>query len=116
MNVAKGLRKFRIPLFEERMNEAALAGERRFVSVADCEALANDIVEGNLQRLAEQQALGGEWLLFAEHDGKRYYLCVCTHDKSQHEHVRATIDAVCCKEFPFLTSILGPEEGGLTHE
>lgn len=106
MNVQKGLSKYGIPFFEQKIQEAKDAGEERFLSPEDVPALVNDVVSGNRQRLAEDQAITGEWLVFAKHEGKNYYLCVTTHDKSTHDHLRKQIDEVCCKEFPFLVNLL----------
>lgn len=106
MNVQKGLGKYGIPFFEQKIQEAKEAGEERFLSAEDVPALVNDIVSGNRQRLAEAQAITGEWLVFAKHEGKNYYLCVTTHDKSTHDHIRKLIDEVCCIEFPFLAKLL----------
>lgn len=106
MNVQKGLSKYGMPFFEQKIQEAKDAGEERFLSPDDVPALVSDIVRGNRERLAEAQAITGEWLVFAKHEGKNYYLCVTTHDKSTHDHLRKQIDEVCCKEFPFLANLL----------
>ncbi|AGG88790.1 hypothetical protein R2APBS1_1658 [Rhodanobacter denitrificans] len=110
MNFKKGLDKFKIPLFLQRMKEAREAGVERYVTLEDVDALATDMVQGNLARLAERQAMSGEWLMFAEHEGRRYYLCLATHDSSQHDGIRTQIDEICCKEFPFLKTILNDLE------
>jgi len=110
-NIQHGLRRHGIPLFTQRAEEAAADGKLRYVSQEDIGALAHDVVTGNWQRLSAAQALTGEWLLFAKHAGQNYYLDLGTHDKSTHENVRSQIDAIYCKEFPFLTLIL---DGGDT--
>ena len=110
-NIQQGLRRHGIPLFRQRAEEAAAAGELRYVSQEDIGALVHEVVTGNWQRLSDSQALTGEWLLFAKHAGQNYYLGLATHDKSVHQNVRSQIDAICCKEFPFLTSVL---DGGDT--
>lgn len=106
MNVNKGLNQCGIPLFEKKMQEANEAGELRYLTPEDIPALVEDAVSGNRQRLAKRQALTGEWIIFAKHEGKNYYLTVATHDSAAHDNVRKEIDGVCCKEFPFLVQIL----------
>lgn len=105
-NVQRGLNIYGIPFFEQKIREAEEADEERFLTAEDVPALVNDIVSGNRQRLAEAQAITGEWLIFAKHEGQNYYLCVTTHDSSTHDHVRKQIDEVCCREFPFLAKLL----------
>lgn len=105
-NIQKGLNKFGMPLMSEWVREAKESGEERLFSAEHVAPLVNDIVSGNLQRLASEQAVTGEWLIYAQHQGKNYYLCLGTHDKQSHENLRRQIDAVCCLEFPFLTAFL----------
>jgi hypothetical protein len=39
-------------------------------------------VHGNWKRLATAAKLTGEWIIYAHYDGKNYYLCLGTHDRS----------------------------------
>lgn len=105
-NVAKGLDRYEIPLFKQMIKEAEEAGEERFLALEDIPSIVEDVVSGNRQRLAEQQALSGEWIMFAKHEGQNYYLTIATHDSSTHDRVREQIDQVCCVEFPFLAQLL----------
>ena len=105
-NVQLALNKYGIPYFEEKIREAKEANEERFVTVADVKAIANDVVHGNLMRRREDEAMTGEWLLFAKHEGENYYLAVTTHDRSAHPQIRQQIDTICCHEFPFLIKLL----------
>lgn len=106
MNVDKGLNRYGMPFFEQKIKEAKEAGELRYLEPEDVPALVDDIVRGNRQRLAEQQALSGEWIIFAKHEGKNYYLTIATHDSATHQRVREQINHVCCIEFPFLAQML----------
>jgi len=110
MNVDKGLKLFGMPFFDQKIREAANAGETRYFDPEDIPALVDDIVIGNRRRLAEQQALSGEWIVFAKHEGQNYYLTIATHNSETHQHVREQIDRVCCIEFPFLTKLLADAE------
>ncbi|NWB63902.1 hypothetical protein [Pseudomonas sp. F1002] len=109
-NIQKGLNWFDIPLFKQMIQDAENAGEERFVEPRHIPALAADIVSGSWQRLAERQALSGEWIVFAKHEGQNYYLTIATHDSDTHQHVRDHIDQVCCVEFPFLSQLLADAE------
>ncbi|QQQ50146.1 hypothetical protein JJQ97_22930 [Pseudomonas syringae] len=106
MNVEKGLNQCGMPFFETKVQEAKDAGELRYLTPEDVPALVDDVISGNRQRLAERQALSGEWIVFARHEGQNYYLTVATHDRATHDQVREQIDEVCSKEFPFLTQML----------
>lgn len=106
LNILKGLKRYSIPVFQQRIEEAKAAGEERYVLPEDIESIATDAVHGNWMRLAADEALTGEWLVFAEHEGKNYYLCLGTHEKSTHEALRQQIDTMCCQEFPFLSKLL----------
>jgi hypothetical protein len=106
MNVKKGLGRYGIPFFEKKMREAEEAGEVRHVKLADLDAIVADMVPGNLQRLADDQAMTGEWLIYACYRSKNYYLCVGTHHKETHPQLRQLIDCMCCEDFPFLAELL----------
>lgn len=106
MNIDKGLNWFGMPFFEQKVREAEDAGELRYLEPEDVPKLVDDMVSGNYRRLAEKQALSGEWIIFAKHDGQNYYLTIATHDETTHEQVRQQIEAVCCVEFPFLAKLL----------
>jgi hypothetical protein len=91
---------------KQREREAQDAWEERYVSIEDVSSLAHDAVQGNLKRLATVEALTGEWIIYAQHDGKNYYLCLGNHKRSEHNYLRQQIDAICCEEFPFLPALL----------
>ena len=106
INLQKGLKRYGLPLFDQRIKEAEEAAEERYVTIEDIPSLANDAMHGNWMRLAEAEALTGEWIVYAQHEGKNYYLCLGTNDINQHEDLRNQIDAICCQEFPFLSTLL----------
>ena len=106
MNIEKGLNRYKIPFFQQKIIEAQQAGEERFMSVADIPMLVNEVVSGNYSRLAENEALTGEWLVFAKHEEKNYYLALALHDSETHGALRQQIEAVCCREFGFLQELL----------
>ncbi|WP_025647747.1 hypothetical protein [Paraburkholderia fungorum] len=106
LNILKGLKRYSIPVFQQRIDAAKAAGEERYVMPEDIEAIATDAVHGNWMRLAAAEALTGEWIVYAKYEGQNYYLALATHDSSTHDQVRQQIDALCCQEFPFLADLL----------
>jgi len=105
INLKKGIDKYGLPLFKQRMREAEEAGEERYVSIEDCKLLADDAVQGNWMRLASAGALTGEWIVYAQHKGENYYLCLGKHDSGD-GYLREQIEAICFHEFPFLATLL----------
>jgi hypothetical protein len=105
LNVQNALNKYGIPSVEQKVREAEQAGETRYFSAEDVQMVANDVVHGNLARRRQAQQLTGEWIVFAKHEGQNYYLGLATHNES-HENLRQQIDAICCREFPFLEKLL----------
>lgn len=103
-NIRKGIAKFGLPWLKQQIAGSHTSGEERFLTEQDRARIAYDAVVGNWQQLIEHSALTGEWLIFAEHQGKKYYLCLGKHGGD--EMLRSQIDAICLKEFPFLAGIL----------
>lgn len=106
LNVQNALSKHGIPWLIERVREVQEASEERAISVDDCAAIADDAVYGNLRRRANAAEMTGEWIIYAQHEGANYYLCLGDHNKDNHANVRQQIDAICCSEFPFLAAQL----------
>jgi hypothetical protein len=106
INVQHGLKQFGIPYLQRKVQEAKESGEQRYFTVDDVGPLTMDAVHGNWKRLQEAEKLTGEWIVFAKHEGKNYYLCLATHDKSTHADLRQQIDAIAVREFPFLEVLL----------
>lgn len=55
----------------------------------------------SFEQRAHEGKLTGEWIVFAKHEGKNYYLCLATHRTSD-QSIHDKIKAVCWHEFPFL--------------
>jgi len=106
MNLLKGLNRHGMPYVSEQVKASQASGEIRYVTPEDVPAIVDDIISGNLRRLAQESKLTGEWLIFAKHQGENFYLSLATHDKETHESVRQNIDQVCCREFDFLADLL----------
>ena len=114
MNVHLAHQKYGIPYFEQKIREAQEAGEDRYMTAEDVVAIASDVVHGNLARRRTDEAMTGEWLVFAKHEGQNYYLAVTTHDSNDHPQIRQQIDTICCHEFPFLVKLLADAQSAPT--
>jgi hypothetical protein len=106
LNLRMAMHDYGLPAFDAKVAAAASAGETRYMTEEDVKLIAHDAVMGNFLRRAGDQALTGEWIVFARHDGQNYYLSLATHDEQSHADVRSQIDAICCQEFPFLPALL----------
>jgi hypothetical protein len=105
INLRKGIGKHGLPWLEQQVAEAQASGEEKFLTEQDCARIAHDAVIGNWERLVEESALTGEWIIFAKHQEKNYYLCLGQHNSGD-DLLRSQIDSVCLQEYPFLSSIL----------
>lgn len=104
-NIQKGIGKFGLPYVKQKIADAKASGEERYFTEADVAQIAYDAVMSNWERLINSEALTGEWLVFAKHEGKNYYLSLGKHNSGD-DLLRSQIDAVCLQEFPFLKDIL----------
>lgn len=106
-NLMVALKRYGIPTLEQSLAEAEASGVERTLTVQDINRLAHDVVMGNYERRANAQELTGEWIVYAQHQGANYYLCLGRHDSGD-DHLRAQIDLICVPEFPFLSTVLCP--------
>ena len=67
--------------------------------------LANAVVGVYAER-SRAQSLTGEWIVYAQHGGRNYYLCLALHDEGD-AAIFDRIKSGCVGEFPFLRSQLG---------
>lgn len=104
-NLSNAIKQYRLPYFQQMIDEAKAAGEGRFVQIDDIPHIVNDAISGNLQRRKDAGKITGEWIVYAIHDGKNYYLGLCEHSDPQ-EEIRRKIEMTCVLEFPFLKEIL----------
>jgi len=105
INLDQGLKRHGLPWFEQRVREAQEAGEERYLTEEDVKSITHDAVVGNWLRQIDAGKLTGEWIIYARHEDKNYYLCLGQHDSGD-DVLRKKIDDICCQEFPFLASIL----------
>ena len=104
-NLRKGLLRDGLPWLKQQVVEAEASGQERFISTEDCARIAHDAIVSNWERLVKDSALTGEWLIYAKHQGKNYYLCLGKHTSGD-ALLREQIDTICLQEFPFLSQIL----------
>jgi hypothetical protein len=105
INLRLALMKHGLPHMQRMVDEATASGEERFLTDHDIGAITHDAVLGNWSRRSEVSALTGDWIIFAQHGGLNYYLCLASHETGD-EFIRAQIDRVCVHEFPFLADLL----------
>jgi hypothetical protein len=103
-NVKKALNEYGIPFVEEKIREAQVAGEKRFVTIEDVPKIANDVLRNNLARRRSERKMTGEWIVYAQHEDQKFYLCLAKHDDGD-ENIREKIERICVWEFPFLENI-----------
>jgi hypothetical protein len=79
----------------------------RFSKVDDVPAMAHDLVTGAMMRRKAAGALTGEWIVYAVHERRNYYLALWRHADGD-EMLRRNIERLCVPQFPFLKDILPP--------
>jgi hypothetical protein len=111
VNMKNELDRSGIPLLKQKVADAEASGEERYFTVEDAKWIAYEASHGSMLRRMQRNALTGEWLIYAMHEGRSYYLCLGRHDGNDGE-LRTQIDAICCQEFPFLKELLSADGGG----
>jgi hypothetical protein len=65
--------------------------------------LSHRVVSESFEAREQEGKLTGEWIVFAKHDGKNYYLTISTHNTGD-EVIYEQIKSVCFPQFPFLAT------------
>lgn len=107
LNLRRGIRQHGIPIVQKMVDKATAAGEERHFEGAHVAAIADDAVRGTWERLQNQQALTGEWIIFGVHEGANYYLSLGTHAEGD-TILRKQIETFSRQEFPFIAAQLEP--------
>jgi hypothetical protein len=110
-NVKNALNEYRIPFFDEKMREAQIAGKKKSVAKKDLTKIVNDVLTNNLARRRNEGKMTGEWIIYAQREGRNFYLCLAKHDDGD-EKIREKIERICLWEFPFLKTLSKPELNG----
>jgi len=112
-NLQTGLNKERRKQLVQEMMEIYQrhAGSSSTIDEAAADAISREFshkaVRETLDLRTASQALTGQWIVFAKHEGKNYYLCLNTH-KAGDPAIFARIRDHCFIEFPFLRFLLAP--------
>ena len=104
-NLINGINRNGLPWLEERARQVTESGEEHYLTDEDAAYIAHDTVTGNWERRSAGRQFTGEWIIYAQHEGQNYYLCLGKHGDD--EKIRAQIDEICAAEFPFLNALLG---------
>jgi hypothetical protein len=64
--------------------------------------IASEVVDLYAER-STRQALTGEWIVFGQHEGKNYYLCLARHDENNNDIYDRVLHGYS-SQFPFLFS------------
>lgn len=65
--------------------------------------LSHRVVVESLEDRAADNKLTGEWIVFAKHQGQKYYLCLTNHESGD-KNIAQSIKAACGPEFSFLST------------
>lgn len=103
INMQKALHKYGIPALESRVKPADQ--EPEIMTEDILREVMDDAVIGNYRRLAADQKMTGEWIVYTIEDGQNYYLSLGTHGNDASIFQR--IQQLCVHEFPFLRAQLG---------
>lgn len=63
--------------------------------------LSHRVVVESYEKRAMEQKLTGEWIVFAKHEEKNYYLCLATHDLGD-QQIFENVRAGRWRQFPFV--------------
>lgn len=104
-NLQLSIKKHGLPALDHMADEASLDPEPRYLSEQDLRKIAQDAVHGAYIRRSEANALTGEWIVYAVHEGKNYYLALWQHEGGD-DKLRWWIEQYCFSEFPFLLDLM----------
>ena len=87
---------------EKMINEVFDNGEPR-VTKEMIKTLAHRVSHEPADNRAKSNKLTGEWIIFAKHDGKNYWLCTNTHNAGD-QFIYDRISQNCTRDFPDVMS------------
>ncbi|MSU93063.1 hypothetical protein EB795_03775 [Pseudomonas mandelii] len=105
VNVMNALKRIGTPEFSESVRQVEASVEERYFEKEDIDRYVREVVHTNYQKRRDAGEMTGEWIVYAVHEGRNYYLCLGTH-KTGDDLLRQWIDLIYLKEFPFLDQIL----------
>jgi hypothetical protein len=95
---------------EHGKTNVGIANARKNLSAQSEEApctphgeIAREVVISAFEQGSDRHALTGEWIVFAKHDGKNYYLRACNHlNVNGDQQLYDEIEMLGFRQFPFL--------------
>lgn len=109
LNLQKELRKNGLPALKRKVEEAQASGEERYFTADDLAAATYEATHGAWERLQTERRITGEWIIYAVHDGKNYYLSLGKHTDGDNV-LRTQLEIFTRHEFPFIAEQLAPLE------
>lgn len=88
----------------EKIVEEMLAKESPIITEEMIFEFIDKLTCESLEDRAKNNRLTGEWIIFAKHDAKNYYLCLNTHETCNQE-IFERVKKYCLKDFPFLSDL-----------
>lgn len=70
-----------------------------------CMEISHRMTHEPVEERARNKELTGEWIVFAKHGGRNYYLCLNRHEAGD-QVIVDRIKENCVSEFPFITTII----------
>ena len=109
-NIQTGLAKGRLQrIAQDAVKKLGQINPSETISEEAALAISHEVarrcVDETLEQRRSKSAITGEWIVYAEHEGQNYYLCLARHSEGD-EAIRDRILEFCAAEFPFIREIL----------
>lgn len=93
--------------FKKAVKKVQASNKSPIITEKMIKEFLDEITLGALEEREKHNKLTGEWIIFAKHDQKNYYLCLNTHNAGDQE-IFERINLYCLRDFPFLSPLFGP--------
>jgi hypothetical protein len=92
-------------VLEKLVNEVLDPGKSPIITKEMINELSHRVVHEPFEDRVGNNKLTGEWMVFAKHNQKNYYLCCNTHNAGD-QMIFDRIVSHCPRDFPFLSAFL----------
>ena len=92
-------------VLEKLVNEVLDPSKSPIITKEMIGELSHRVVHEPIEDRANDNKLTGEWIVFAKHDQKNYYLCLNTHNAGD-QMIFDRINSNCQRDFSFLSALL----------
>jgi hypothetical protein len=92
-------------VLEKLVNEVLDPSKSPIITKEMISELSHRVVHEPIEGRANDNKLTGEWIIFAKHNQKNYYLCCNTHNAGD-QMIFDRIESHCPRDFPFLPALL----------